>query len=311
MSEQIRIYTDGSCSGNPGPGGWGVLIHGLGEPRTLSGGELSTTNNRMELTAAIRGLEALSPGSRVTVYSDSSYLVKTMTAGWKRNKNQALWRELDKLTSLMPVEWEWVKGHNGHLGNEEADRLAVAAMSKVASGLTTLASASAAPPNPPSQEVSASLSHLDSKGQARMVDISHKDETDREATAYGLVTMSPSTLRLILEGGVKKGDVFTVARIAGVGAAKGTAQLIPLAHPIPIAKIDVDFQTDQALGRVHITATVRTTGRTGVEMEALTAVAVAGLTIYDMCKAVDRSMVIGEIHLTRKRGGVHGDYDAL
>jgi cyclic pyranopterin phosphate synthase len=152
------------------------------------------------------------------------------------------------------------------------------------------------------------LTHLDADGRAEMVDVGDKPSGDRLAVAAGAVYANAETLRLIREGALKKGDVLMVARIAGIMAAKRTADLIPLCHPIPLTKIGVEIVVDEAGGAVRITATARTIGQTGVEMEALTAVTVAALTIYDMAKAVDRAMRIGDIHLVEKRGGVHGDY---
>lgn len=152
------------------------------------------------------------------------------------------------------------------------------------------------------------LTHLDDAGNARMVDVSSKDVTSREATARGTVTMKPGTLALILEGGAKKGDVLQVARVAGIMAAKRTHELIPLCHPLPISKISVDFVPDEAESRIGVEATVSVSGRTGVEMEAMTAVSVACLTIYDMVKAVDRAMRIGDIRLVAKSGGKSGDF---
>lgn len=154
------------------------------------------------------------------------------------------------------------------------------------------------------------LTHLDAHGTARMVDVGDKPDTDRLAVAGGSVTMHPETLRRIRDGNIKKGDVLTVARIAGIMAAKRTSELIPLCHPLPLTKIDLEFTLDEAANKVNIRATARTVGKTGVEMEALTAVNVAALTIYDMAKAVDREMVIGEIRLLEKRGGQRGDYVA-
>lgn len=154
------------------------------------------------------------------------------------------------------------------------------------------------------------LTHLDEQGAARMVDVGAKPDTEREAVAGGTVYMQPETLRLIREGALKKGDVLTIARIAGVMAAKRTAELIPLCHPIPLTKIEVDLTLDEAASAVRITATARTVGKTGVEMEALTAVSAAALTIYDMAKAVDRAMRLSDIRLLAKRGGQHGDYTA-
>ena len=154
------------------------------------------------------------------------------------------------------------------------------------------------------------LTHLDAHGAARMVDVGDKPETERVAVAGGQVTMQPETLRLIREGLLKKGDVLTVARVAGIMAAKRTSELIPLCHPIALTQIDVDLSLDEAANAVRIVATARTRGKTGVEMEALTAVSVAALTVYDMAKAVDRAMRLGEIRLLEKHGGQHGDYQA-
>ena len=150
------------------------------------------------------------------------------------------------------------------------------------------------------------LSHIDEKGRARMVDISAKPDTQRVALARGRVVMKPSTLRLIGEGGIPKGDVLSVAQIAGIMAAKNTPNLIPMCHPLLLTGISVDFSIDPEGGVIEITATVKTTGKTGVEMEALTAVTGSALTIYDMCKAVDRGMRIQDVRLVRKSGGKSG-----
>jgi cyclic pyranopterin phosphate synthase len=154
------------------------------------------------------------------------------------------------------------------------------------------------------------LTHFDEQGRAVMVDVSAKPETVRRATAAGAVVMAPETLRTIRDGGVKKGDVLAVARLAGIMAAKRTPDLIPLCHPLPLSSVVVDLEPDEALPGVRITATVRLTGRTGVEMEALTAVSVAALTVYDMCKAIDRSMRIDSVRLVRKEGGRSGLFEA-
>lgn len=154
------------------------------------------------------------------------------------------------------------------------------------------------------------LTHLDEKGAARMVDVGTKPDTERVAVAAGTVYMKPATFQLITQGSLKKGDVLSVARIAGIMAAKKTSELIPLCHPIPLTHIDVELTLDSDAYAVRITATARTAGKTGVEMEALTAVSVAALTIYDMAKAVDREMRLGDIRLLEKRGGQHGDYVA-
>ena len=151
------------------------------------------------------------------------------------------------------------------------------------------------------------LSHVDAEGHIRMVDVGAKPDTERIAVARGEVHMRPETLRLIVENGLPKGDVLTTAQIAGVMAAKQTAHLIPLCHPLLLTKIDVEFEVDESTSRIVITATVRTRGKTGVEMEALTAVSVAALTIYDMAKAVEKTMRITDIRLVSKTGGKSGD----
>jgi len=154
------------------------------------------------------------------------------------------------------------------------------------------------------------LTHFDDQGRAHMVDVSGKPVTDRIAVAQGRVVMLPETLALIAAGGAKKGDVLGVARLAGIMAAKKTADLIPLCHPLPITKVALDLTVDAALPGVVIEATVRTSGQTGVEMEALTAVSVAALTVYDMVKAVDRGMRIEGITLILKDGGKSGRFEA-
>ncbi len=158
-------------------------------------------------------------------------------------------------------------------------------------------------------ETAGKLTHFDEQGGARMVDVSGKEETAREAIAEGRVTMLPETLALILDRKVAKGDVFGVARVAGIMAAKRTSNLIPLCHPLGLSSVEIAFEPDRASSCVHIRASVRTTGRTGVEMEALTAVAVTGLTIYDMCKSADRSMTVTDILLLKKTGGKSGTFE--
>ncbi len=150
------------------------------------------------------------------------------------------------------------------------------------------------------------LSHTDRRGRARMVDVSPKRVTEREAVARGEVTMAAATLRQVADGTLPKGDVLVVAKLAGVMAAKRTAELIPLCHPLPLDHVDVTLTPDAKRKRVVIESRVRVTARTGVEMEALTAVAVAGLTLYDMCKAVDRDMMLGAVRLVAKTGGRSG-----
>ena len=152
------------------------------------------------------------------------------------------------------------------------------------------------------------LTHIDQSGNASMVDVSAKPDTERIAVAIGSVEMQPETLRLVADNAFDKGDVLAVARIAGIMGAKQTSNLIPLCHPLPLSRIAVDFDLDTDSSAVRITAEAKTTGKTGVEMEALTAVSVAALTIYDMCKAVDRGMRIEGVRLTRKSGGQSGDF---
>lgn len=152
------------------------------------------------------------------------------------------------------------------------------------------------------------LTHLDKEGKARMVDISEKPITRREAFAKGSVYMKPETLKLIQDKKIPKGDVFSVARVAGIMAAKKTSELIPMCHPLNITSIDINFHLDSKKNKVDIKARVKITGQTGVEMEALTSVSVAALTIYDMCKAVDKEMVLSDIMLMEKRGGKSGDF---
>nr|WP_280525501.1 cyclic pyranopterin monophosphate synthase MoaC [Acuticoccus sediminis] len=152
------------------------------------------------------------------------------------------------------------------------------------------------------------LTHIDATGAARMVDVSAKAETTRTAVAEGTVTMAPDTLAAIQAGNVKKGDVVGVARIAGIMAAKKTSELIPLCHPLPLSSVSVDLEPDPSLPGYRVTARAKTTGRTGVEMEALTAVSAACLTLYDMAKAMDRGMVIGGVRLLEKSGGRSGEW---
>lgn len=287
----IEIYTDGACLGNPGPGGWAAIVVEDGKKRTIKGGDENTTNNRMEILAVVNGLAALPASVTVAVYSDSQYVVNTMTRNWKRNANKDLWSGLDAEAGKRDVKWNWIRGHSGHPMNEEADRAAVGEAKKFA-GDAPLAEG---------------LTHVDEHGTARMVDVGGKPDTDRIAVARGSVSMKPETLALIKSNGFEKGDVLGVARIAGIMGAKKTSELIPLCHPLPLSMVGIEFEIDEDRSAVNITAEARTTGKTGVEMEALTAVSVAALTIYDMGKAVDRAMRIEGIRLVRKSGGKSGD----
>jgi len=265
-----------------------------GEIEEISGSEPDTTNNRMEILAVVRGLEKTQGGGPVTVHSDSTYVVNTMTKDWKRKTNQDLWAQLDRAVDGRDVSWEWVRGHRGHQMNERADALANRAARDLADGAEKDGG------NP--------LSHIDASGKARMVDVGAKELTDRMAAAGGSVVMLPETLQLIREGGFEKGDVLGLARTAGIMAAKQTHHLIPLCHPIPLTQVTVDFDETGADDRVDIVATARARWSTGVEMEALTAVSVAALTIYDMCKSADRAMRIEGVRLLRKAGGRSGDF---
>ena len=286
----ITIHTDGACVGNPGPGGWAAILVEDGSKRSVQGGQEKTTNNRMEMLAVIKGLEAVPASSKVTVFSDSQYVVNTMTRNWKRKANQDLWPRLDAEVAKRDVAWQWIRGHAGDPLNEEADRLANME-SRRAAGL---------PAN--------HLSHVDEGGKARMVDVGSKPETRRVAVAKGSVQVRPETLRLIRANAMEKGDVLAAARIAGILGAKSTPQLIPLCHPLPLDSVDVDFELNDQDSAVLITATAKTIAKTGVEMEALTAVSVAALTVYDMCKGVDRGIRIDGVRLVRKNGGTGGDF---
>jgi cyclic pyranopterin phosphate synthase len=312
MPEEIQIYTDGACKGNPGPGGWGTIVRRNGEDTELSGHEDGTTNNRMEIMAAIKGLETVPEGSIVTLYSDSQYLVNTMIKGWKRRVNGDLWNSLDILVEQRDVNWQWVRGHAGHPENERADKLAThmtgtsdaLQLSKPAECGDTRSIAMSSRQRDKEQN---SLTHVDEHGKVKMVDVGWKAETQREAVAKGSVVMQRQTLELIQKGEMEKGDVLSVARIAGIMGAKRTSDLIPLCHPLPVDQVKVELELDDMSNQVQITATAKTTAKTGVEMEALTAVSIAALTIYDMCKAVDRSMHIESIRLVRKQGGKSGN----
>ncbi len=290
----IDVYTDGACSGNPGRGGWAAVIVDRAGKRALHGSEEDTTNNRMEMLAVIKGLEAVPKSASVTVHSDSGYVVNTMTRNWRRNANRDLWARLDAAAAARKVRWRKVLGHSGVPLNEEADALAAREAGSRAN---------------PAQAPAKALTHVADSGEARMVDVGPKEPTRRVAAAKGSVVMSAETLDLIRSDGAQKGDVLGVARVAGVMAAKNTAQLIPLCHPLPLDQVAVSFELVDEPASVAITAEARTTARTGVEMEALTAVSVAALTIYDMCKSSDRRMRIEGVRLVRKSGGRSGDIE--
>lgn len=288
----IEIYTDGAYDPIVRRGGWAAVVVEDGQKRVFSGATEGTTGNRMEITAALEGVLHTPQGAEIVVYTDSQYLYGCMTQGWKRRANSDLWEKLDAAVGERKVRWEWMERDKDNVFHKEAHALA-----------TNLIRESAEVPE--KAEVK-ELTHLDAEGRPRMVDITGKPDTQREAVAKGRVKMQPATLDLIKKGGIAKGDVLTVAQLAGIMGAKQTASLIPLCHPLLIGDIKVQFTVDEKNSSVEITATARSVGKTGVEMEAMTAVAVAGLTIYDMCKAVDRSIQVTDIRLVRKSGGKSG-----
>ena len=281
----IRIYSDGSCLGNPGPGGWGVVFIDGNKESYYSGSNKETTNNRMEIQGAIEGLKLTSESDDITLITDSTYVINTITKNWKRKVNNDLWDILDNLVLTRNIKWEWVKGHSGNKFNEKADKLAFNAAEKVSE-----------------------LTHVDDKGKMNMVDVSGKDITKRYAEVQGSVVMNLSTLEIIKKGELKKGDVITVARTAGITAAKTTPTLIPLCHPVPLSEIKIDIEFDEEIPGVIVTGSTRAEWKTGVEIEAFNAVVIACVTIYDMCKAIDRSAFISEIKLLKKSGGKSGDF---
>lgn len=289
----IEIYTDGACIGNPGKGGWAAIILENASKRVIQGNETHTTNNRMEILAVIKGLEAVPELVDVKVFSDSQYVVKTMTLNWKRKANEDLWGRLDVETGKRRVAWEWVKGHSDNILNREVDAVARREAYMVDDTTDTISNEE--------------FTHIDDYGNAQMVDITQKLTTERIAVAEASVVMRPETLASIKDLEIGKGDVLSIARIAGIMAAKNTPQLIPLCHPIPIESIGVSFIMNDEENTINITATARTTAKTGIEMEAMVAVSVAALTIYDMCKGTDRTMRFEGVRLVEKRGGRSGD----
>jgi cyclic pyranopterin phosphate synthase len=290
----IEIYTDGAYNPVLNQGGWGAVIVERGEKRVFSGTVKKTTSNRMEITAALEGILQTKHGAEVVVYTDSQYLFGCMTKGWQRRANRDLWPQLDEVVNQRKVRWEWIDQSARNAFHREAHDLA-----------TNLASQGEVTPEK-AVTMAGELTHMDASGRPRMVDVSAKPDTPREAVVKGMVRMQASTLERLRKGEMAKGDVLAVAQLAGIMAAKRTSDLIPLCHPILIGDIKVEFSFGEAGSTVEITTTVRSTGKTGVEMEAMTAAAVTALTIYDMCKAVDRGMKIENIRLVRKSGGKSG-----
>ena len=293
----IEIYTDGACIGNPGPGGWSAILVEHGREIELLGQEEDTTNNRMELTAVIRGLANVQEASKVRILSDSQYVINTMTLKWKRKTNNDLWEKLDSVMEGKDITWEWVRGHSGNTMNERADNLA-----RHQAEIAKLEAEKMGPLSNGDR-----LSHVDESGKARMVDVGAKMLTERVSEARGTVHMKEETLALIKTNRAKKGDVLATARIAGIMAAKSTSQLIPMCHPINLDNVVVELNMDEDRSTVEISAIVKTISKTGVEMEAMTAVSVAALTVYDMCKSGDRGIRIGDIRLASKMGGKSGN----
>ena len=297
----FRVYVDGAYNPVLDQGSWGAVVVEDNQKRVSSSVVKKTTGNRMEITAALEGILRTPQGAEVVLYTDSQYLFGCVTKGWQRRANRDLWERLDAVVSQRKVNWEWTDRNTQNPFHKEAHNMA-----------TTLASQSEGVQVVPSQQTEGQpeapregLTHVDALGRPRMVDITGKPDTQREAIAKCLVKMKASTLELLKRGNMPKGDVLAVAQLAGIMAAKQTPQLIPLCHTVLIGDIKVEFNLDEA-DVVEITSTVKSTGKTGVEMEALTATAVAALTIYDMCKAVDRGIQIDRLRLIKKSGGKSG-----
>jgi len=299
----IEIYGDGAYNPVLGQGGWGAVVLGDEQKRVFSGRAKETTSNRMEITAALEGILRTPQDAEVVIYTDSQYLFGCMTKGWQRRANRDLWERLDEAVSQHKVRWEWIDRNAKNPFHKEAHALA-----------TNLASQGERLESVPSEKGKGGpkaaavqeLTHIDALGRPRMVDVSDKPDTQREAVAKGVVRMQASTLDRLRKGEVAKGDVLAVAQLAGIMAAKQTPHIIPLCHPVLIGDVEIEFSLDEENGTVEITTAVKSLGKTGVEMEALTATAITALTIYDMCKAMDRRIQIESLRLIRKSGGKSG-----
>ena len=298
----IEIYADGAFNQALDQGGWGAVILEDGQKRVFSGAVKKTTSNRMEITAALEGISQTPQGAEVTVYTDSQYLFGCMTRNWRRRKNLDLLEKLDAAVSQLKVRWEWISGNAENILHEEAHTQANLSAGLDAGDYSKQESVTSAPKAVTARQ----LTHLDEFGRPKMVDVTGKPDTQREAVAKCRVSMKAATLNRLKESKMPKGDVLSVAQLAGIMAAKQTPQLIPLCHPVLIGDVKVEFTLDEEASVVEITTTVKSSGKTGVEMEALTATAVTALTIYDMCKAVDRGIRIENIRLIRKSGGKSG-----
>lgn len=293
----LEIYTDGAYNPITRDGGWAAVLVEEDRQRVFSGMVTATTNNRMEITAALEGLKQTPMGTETTVYTDSQYLYGCMARNWERKANRDLWELMDKEAAQRKVKWEWIDQNVINPYQKEAHNLATAQVNPK-EGNQKEASAKAA--------AAVGLTHVDAAGRPKMVDVTEKADTVRESTAKCTVRMQPATFDLIKQGKVAKGDVLTVAQLAGIMGAKQTPYLIPLCHPLLIGEAKVEFKPDEVSSSIEITAMVKITGKTGVEMEALTATAIAALTIYDMCKAVDRGITIDNLRMVRKSGGKSG-----
>ncbi len=298
----IEIYTDGAYNPALDQGGWAAVLLENGQKCIFSGVVKDTTSNRMEITAAMEGILQIPQGAEVVIFTDSQYLFNSMVRGWKRRKNRDLWQQLDEAVSPRRVHWEWIPGNAENLLHEEAHNQANLSASLDVSDYSKREGMTSAPIT----VAAGQLTHIDASGRPRMVDVTEKPDTQREAVAKCKIRMQASTFELLSKGKMPKGDVLTVAQLGGIMAAKQTPHIIPLCHPVLIGDIKIEFNLDDENSTVEITTTVKSLGKTGVEMEALTATAVTALTIYDMCKAVDRGMTIESIRLIRKSGGKSG-----
>ncbi len=297
----IEIYTDGAYNPVVKRGGWSAVIVENCKKQSFSGMTESTSSSRMEITAVLEGTQHTPAGAEITIYTDSQYVYNCASQGWKRRVNLDLWQKLDAAASERKIHWLWLNGDSDNPFHQEAHNWATGAATKG----ETVESPPVKKPETPPQAVPAELSHIDAEGRPRMVDVTEKADTEREAVARCEVVMLPETLARLTKGDMPKGDVLVVAQIAGIMAAKKTPELIPLCHPLLLGSIKVEFNIHEP-DKVEITSRVKNIGKTGVEMEALTAAAVAALTIYDMCKAVDKGMRMMNLRLVRKSGGKSG-----
>ena len=340
-SEPICVYTDGGSIGNPGPGAYGLVIRDGDDVIERSQGFKLTTNNRMELMGVLAGLALTADNGRkrsTVVSSDSRYVVNAVENGWLKRwvangwktksgriKNIDLWKQMLTYLEGRDIEFRWVKGHSGHPENERCDELVQQATMgnvnelRIDGGYEGKTSASTAATSSlfgddvdnDTESLDAQFpefNHLDSSGKVAMVDVSPKAATSRRAVAKCKVVMSPQTLRAVISGTVAKGDVLSVARTAGIMAAKRTSELIPMCHQIPLGHLQVDIEELEDGTGLNIKASALAEAKTGVEMEALTAASIAALTVYDMCKSAERGIRITDLRLVSKSGGIHGDY---